>query len=185
MPRGAARDTLPEELAAKVRTAVAEARAAKGLTNAGLARRLGWDRRQVTNALSSDQPLRRPNAQALIAAVRKLNPVIPGRRATPDERWEIEVRVSAILAPASAALANDEHEKLPAALIAADDLAHFARWLADGIVRRPGSRRKRDELEKAIARTLDADATGFAFAAYQRLSDIADANRILSRFGYR
>jgi hypothetical protein len=198
MPRGKSQDTLPEEVASKVRISVAEARALKGLTNASLAKHLRWDNRTVTNVLQSGRPLRLLTAKSILSAVTKMAPWRNDRRlAAGEESLAIHEKAMKILAPSLAALANIPARLWPAALIASGDVDILAKRLTDAIIRRGGfSERKRREIDRAIAGALMANAENFWFAAVQRLTNHyvlplpafkdRDALHIISRFvGHR
>lgn len=194
MPRGKAHDTLPEGLAATVRTAVIDARGLKGLTNRDLAEHLDSDDRTVTNALQSGRPLRLPTAERILRAVTKLAPWRGGERLAGKQAQLIHKEAMTILGPSIAALANVRIKIWPAALIASPDVSIFADCLTEAIVRRSGfSERKREQIKRAIVGAVMADAGKFTFAAKQRLTNAAGlpphfkeraALHVLARFGY-
>jgi hypothetical protein len=200
MPRGPARDRLPDELAARFRDAVERARQEKGLTNDDLAQYLKWDVRNVTNAMQAGRSLRAPNAGRLLKALYTL-PARgeDGRRLTDSEAIQSGRRVAARLAPISRELANHNVKRWPAALIASYDLELFADLLAEAIVRRSGfSERKRPLIKSAVVHALAANTgelissasqqltRGFMTKSPRKLLQFSEETvaRILARFGY-
>jgi hypothetical protein len=190
MPRGSATDTLPADVADRVRLAVTEARRIKGLRNADLARRLRWDSRAVTSCLQANRSLRLPKAKALIGAVHNLHPRRHGKRLPAHEAGEVARKAHRVLAPASAAITNlDPDVSAPAVLIAASELEALAGWIAR---RLSLSDRQRGKMEKRLLSILASSAPRFASVAAARMrgyrtSPISEdtALAVLASFGYR
>lgn len=158
----------------------------KGLTNASLARRLGWDDRAVTNAFTECLPLKAAKALALWRAILKTPTGYDGKRFGRQEAVEIG-KILREVAPVLAEISGIE-QPLPAALIAPEDVERMAEMLAKRLPGLPEQRRA--ACRSSIAATLRREGAGFAFAAYQRFTsettplDENAAESALARFGY-
>jgi hypothetical protein len=181
MGRRKAEDVLQSAAAEKIRQAIREARALKGLTNRDIANRLGWDVRRVTSALVSSSELRFVKAGEMLRALYEMAPREPEAQKLIDDAapWLWATRRPRRLPP------------MPAALIPRSDMGALAEFLAGTIARRTGAGKARHEkmrqdlLDALVSRQSEL-ARYFVYQCIGRSPGaIADYRALLTAFGYQ
>lgn len=166
MPRGPARDRLPDSEALSVRQLIRRARDAKALTNPWLAEKLGWELRQVTGALDSTKPLRASKAYSLLCAIFTAPAlgIAPGSKAKAGE--VVAALFGEALDSSEALRALETPRRVPAMLVHPDEIRALANYLADEVARKPGvGSGRRGTLAADLEAVLRRSAPALAFSA--------------------
>lgn len=179
MGRPKAEDVLQDLAAKKIREAIREVRALKGLTNKGIAKVLRWTVRQVTGALVDSSKLRAVKAAKILEALCAMKP--QKREAQEVIRSAISL-LTATVGP---------RPPMPAVLMPSTEIGVFADFIADIVARSPGIGEKRREaisrqLRVALGHRKSRLTKNFVNLCIGRFAgtDAIDYKTVLTAFGY-